>query len=162
MLRKFATLLLLLLFFGNAAAETRSGRVSWVYDGDTLKVEGVGKVRLLGIDTPEKEASPRDDYYRRHERIAPDRLRRIAAQALNFNRQQLKNRSVRLEFDHEQRDSYGRTLAYVFLPDGRMLNRLLLAQGLAAVYRRFDFRYKADFLRAEQSARDRRLGLWHK
>lgn len=156
------SLLIGLLFCASVCAETRSGKVSWIYDGDTIRVEGIGKVRLIGIDTPEKEASSRDAYYLRHDGVAPATLRKIARQALSFNLQQAKNRQVRLEFDHEKTDSYGRTLAYVILPDGRSLNRLLLEQGLAAVYRRFDFRYKADFLAAEKSARDQQLGLWHK
>lgn len=151
-----------LLFCTCALADPVSGRVSWVYDGDTILVDGVGKVRLLGIDTPEKEASPRDAYYQKQEGVAPVTLRRIAREALSFNRQESQNRRVRLEFDSEKTDSYGRTLAYVILPDGRSLNRLLLERGLAAVYRRFDFRHKADYLQAEKSARDRQLGLWHK
>ncbi|MEJ2700672.1 MAG: thermonuclease family protein, partial [Desulfuromonadales bacterium] len=64
--------------------------------------------------------------------------------------------------DHDERDRYGRLLAYVVLPDGRMLNRLLLEKGYAAVYRRFDFRLKQDFLRAEADARRRQVGLWQK
>ena len=57
---------------------------------------------------------------------------------------------------------YGRLLAYVYLPDGRLLNRMLLEQGLAAVYRKFTFRMKTDFLTAEQQARQAGIGLWKK
>lgn len=155
-------LLLLLLFCSSAVAETRSGNVSWIYDGDTIKVDGIGKVRLIGIDAPEKKASSRDNYYQRHDQIDPGTLRQIAQQAFYFNIQVVKNRNVKLEFDHEKTDSYGRTLAYVILPNGRMLNQLLLEKGLAAVYRRFDFKHKSKFLLTEKSARDQQLGLWHK
>ena len=153
-------LLLFLLLAGSASAETVTANVSWIYDGDTIKVDGVGKVRLIGIDSPEKKASSRDDYYLRH-KIEPATLRAIATKALKFNIKTAKDRRVTLKFDREKTDSYNRTLAYVFLPDGRMLNRLLVEKGLAAVYRRFDFRHKQDFLKAEKTARDRRLGLWH-
>lgn len=155
-------LLLILFFCSSAVAETRNGKVSWIYDGDTIKVTGIGKVRLIGIDSPEKHNSARDNYYSRRYQIEPETLRLIAKQALKFNIDQVKNRRVRLEFDHEQTDTYGRTLAYVILPDGRMLNRMLLEKGLATVYRRFDFRYKKDFLKVESIARDRQLGLWNK
>ncbi len=155
-------LLLFLLFSSSAFAESRSGNVSWIYDGDTIKVDGIGKVRLIGIDAPEKEASPRDDYYQRHDQIDPATLRKIAQQAFNFNIETVKNRRVKLEFDHEKTDRYGRTLAYVILPNGHTLNQLLLEKGFAAVYRRFDFQRKHDFLLAEKSARDRQQGLWHK
>ena len=162
MIIRLIPVLLLLLFCSSALAETRSGNVSWVYDGDTIKVDGIGKVRLIGIDAPEKKASLRDDYYQRHDQIDPRTLRNIAQQAFKFNIREVKNRKVKLEFDHERTDSYGRTLAYVILPNGRMLNQLLLEKGLAAVYRRFDFQHKSEFLRAEKSARDQQLGLWHK
>lgn len=155
-------LLLFCLLAGSAHAETLTGRVSWVYDGDTIKVDGVGKVRLLGIDAPEKEASPRDDHYLRQDKIAPSTLREVAEQALRLNIKTVKGHRVSLELDRERTDRYDRTLAYVYLSDGRMLNRLLLEKGLAAVYRRFDFHYKQDFLNAEESARDQHLGLWHK
>ncbi len=154
-------LLLILLFAGSASAETLTGKVSWIYDGDTIKVDGVGKVRMIGIDTPEKKASSRDDYYLRQHNIEPATLREVAVKALKFNIKTVKGRRVTLEFEREKTDSYNRTLAYVILPDGRMLNRLLVEEGLAAVYRRFEFRHKKNFLKAEKLARDQRLGLWH-
>lgn len=141
-----------------AAAEVR-GRVSWIYDGDTVKVDGVGKVRLLGIDTPEKKASERDKTYRRVG-IAPKQLRRGAKRATDFLLRTAKGQVVTLTFDRDKKDRHGRTLAYVTLPDGRMLNRELLREGLACVYRRFDFRLKDDFLRVEAVARDAGRGLW--
>jgi micrococcal nuclease len=163
-LASLSVLLLVLFLCGSVLAQSsaQTGKVSWVYDGDTIKVEGIGKVRLIGIDTPEKTDSPRDTYYKKHDQIEPATLRQIARQAFEFNLKLLKNHRVRLEFDAEKTDTYDRTLAYVYLPDGRMLNQLLLEQGLAAVYRRFDFKYKDEFLRTEKSARKHQLGLWLK
>jgi len=141
-----------------AAAELR-GRVSWVYDGDTIRVAGIGKVRMLGIDVPEKEASRRDRFFLRRG-IAQARLRNIHNRANVFVREQILGRSVSLRTEKPAYDAYGRLLAYVTLPDGRLLNRLLLKQGLAVVYRRFDFDLKKDFLAAEQEARRARRGMW--
>ena len=151
---------LLLFLSGSVQAATLWGQVSWIDDGDSLRVEGIGKVRLLGIDTPEYRASSRDRFYQQRFAIPPDRLRLIAAQAKEFNRRRVKNRTVRLEPGRVSRDKYGRLLAYVYLPDGTMLNRLLLKKGLASVFRRYDFRYKADFLASEQKARNNHIGLW--
>jgi micrococcal nuclease len=162
MSRWLVALLLVLVCSTSPIAAPLSGLVSWVYDGDTLKVEGIGKVRLIGIDAPEKTESPRDDYYLQQEKLTRATLRQTGKLAFDFNRREARNRRVRLEFDEQRIDSYGRTLAYVYLPDGRLLNQVLLQNGLAAVYRRFDFRLKAKFLQAEKSARARRLGLWHK
>jgi len=155
-------LLLLLLPVTELAAEaTLKGSVSWIYDGDTLEVEGVGKVRLLGVDTPEKQASDRDNFYQQWQ-ISPARLRDIARQATRFGINHSKCRTVSLASGATRYDRHGRMLAYVYLPDGRLLNRLLLERGLATVYRRFDFSMKEDFLKAEELARQHGLGLWKK
>ncbi|HEY7745333.1 MAG TPA: thermonuclease family protein [Desulfuromonadales bacterium] len=154
----FLTLLLLAVAAGTGAGELR-GRVEWIYDGDTIKVAGVGKVRLLGIDTPEREESDKDRFFIKLGGNGKT-LRRIAGEALRFNIATIKGKDVRLTLDHEKRDAYGRLLAYVTLPDGRLLNRLLLEKGYAVVYRRFDFRLKEDFLAAEAEARHRKVGLW--
>jgi len=143
------------------AAEFR-GRVTWIYDGDTIEVENIGKVRLLGIDTPEYQDSPRDKFYRKNFALAPEKLREIAQQAKNFSIREVKDRRVRMETDQQPYDKHKRLLAYVYLPGGDMLNRLLLEQGLAAVFRRYDFRYKKDFLKTEKLARKRGRGLWKK
>jgi micrococcal nuclease len=156
----FLALLLLAVATGAGAGELR-GRVEWIYDGDTIKVAGVGKVRLLGIDTPEREASDKDRFFVKLGGNGKT-LRRIAGEALRFNIATVKGKEVRLTLDHEKRDAYGRLLAYVTLPDGRLLNRLLLEKGYAVVYRRYAFRLKAEFLAAEAGARRAKVGLWAK
>lgn len=160
-----AALLWLILFVcgvnctAAAAGPVLQGEVSWIYDGDTLKVDGFGKVRLIGIDSPEKNQSSRDNFYRRWD-ITPAQLRKTARQALDFCIVEAKGKTVILTVDRVPRDRHGRLLAYVHLPDGRLLNRLLLEQGLATVYRRFDFDLKEEFLETEQAARERQVGLW--
>lgn len=134
--------------------------VQWVYDGDTLQIAGIGTVRLIGIDCPEKQTSDRDYAFRRLGGASSRQLRSIAKSTLSRVIALCKGQSVRLEFDGERTDRYQRTLAYVWLEDGRMLNRLLLEEGRAIVYRRFDFKHKQDFLKVEETARRQRVGLW--
>ncbi len=157
--RLFLFLCVCLLTTPQCAAEL-NGTVSWVYDGDTLRINNIGKVRLLGIDCPEDRDSPRDRFYQDNFQITPERLRAIARQAKRFNIEQVKGQRVRLEFDQHKVDPYGRQLVYLYLQDGRMLNRLLLEKGLASVFRRYSFRLKEDFLTAEATARKQQLGLW--
>lgn len=140
------------------AAETR-GRVEWVYDGDTVQVAGVGKVRLLGIDAPEKESSERDKSYLRRG-LKRQALRSTAAAATAYLIREAKGEVVTLQYEGTPVDSYGRQLAYLILPDGRNLNHELVCSGLAFVYRRFDFSRKRDFIACEESARDNRRGVW--
>lgn len=153
--------LLLVLFLGCADAGQGdvSGIVSWVHDGDTLKVDGIGTVRLIGIDVPEKAASSRDQYLLR-QGVAGPIQRQTAKNALHFVIGEAKGKTVRLRFDGDRQDRHGRTLAYVLLPDGRNLNQLLIEEGLAAVYRRFNFQLKKEFLAAEKEARREGRGMW--
>ncbi|HKL48318.1 MAG TPA: thermonuclease family protein [Desulfuromonadales bacterium] len=155
--------LLLPVFQQTATAEPAelAGKVIRIYDGDTIEVESVGKVRLIGIDVPEFKASQRDRFYQR-QNISPDTLRRTARRARMFNIDHARGERVRLSLDHQFRDRYDRVLAYVHLPDGQLLNRLLLEAGLASVYRRFKFRLKDDFLNAEAEARRHGVGMWQK
>jgi micrococcal nuclease len=162
LVRRLAWLLLALLLWptlGAAAAPALSGTVSWVYDGDTLEIEPLGKVRLLGIDAPESVAGPRDDYYL-HRGLPATLLRQTATAAKAYLIQQVKGHHVRLTLDRTPRDKYDRLLGYVQLEDGRLLNRLLLEKGLATVFRRFNFKLKQDFLAAEAAAQKRQVGLW--
>ncbi len=124
-----------------------------------LKIDPVGKVRLIGIDTPERENSQRDRYLIK-QGISAARQREIYQLAKEFNIKQVKGKEVTLTLDDSPRDRYGRLLAYVRLPDGRLLNRVLLEQGMAVVYRRFSFHLKEDFLTAEAEAKRNKLGLW--
>ncbi|APG28794.1 hypothetical protein A7E78_13735 [Syntrophotalea acetylenivorans] len=154
-------LLLLALLPSSASAETLSGRVKWIYDGDSIEVTGIGTVRLLGIDAPEHKASQRDRYYLRWG-IEPATLRHINQAGKTYLIESVKGETVVLKTENKERDRYNRLLAYVYLPDGRLLNRLLLEKGFAVVYKRFDFEQKTDFLEAESQARCNKNGLWQR
>ena len=122
-----------------------------VVDGDTLQVRRGGRdvtVRLIGIDTPEV------DWYGGEAGC-------FGARAGRFAMRLLDGRRVRLELDRERLDPYGRTLAYLYLPDGRMLNVVLVRRGIAQVtiYPPND-RHEERLRRAEATARAEGAGLW--
>jgi len=130
-----------------------SGLVVYVFDGDTLKVESGGrsfKVRVLGIDTPEVGGP-----YTRIEpfgRMASDRTKALAL-----------GKRVRLEYGSKRyKDRFGRLLAYVTLPDGRDLGRLLITEGLAEAFRSTRYGRKKLYHQLEAQARKARLGIWSK
>lgn len=141
--RTAVALALLLALPGLAAAQ----RVRQVIDGDTITVSGVGVVRLLGVDAPEKRGG-----YRQAEPFGD------AATA--FMKKLLEGRDVRLEYDGPRTDQYNRTLAYVVLSDGRIANIEIIRAGLAETYRRFDFTRKPDYQAAEREAREAKRGMW--
>jgi micrococcal nuclease len=98
------------------------GQVVRVVDGDTIRVRLGGRterVRYIGVDTPEsvKPGTPVQCYAKR---------------AAAANAALVAGRSVRLVGDVEQRDRYGRLLAYVYRePDGAFVNATLVRDGYA-------------------------------
>ncbi|MDD5154941.1 MAG: thermonuclease family protein, partial [Candidatus Omnitrophica bacterium] len=108
--------------------------VTRVVDGDTLKLENGERVRLIGIDTPEMHDS--DKLYRDARRTKQDiqTIKAMGRRAYNFTRTLVEGKQVRLEFDVERYDRYGRLLAYVFLKDsGAFVNAEIIKQGYASV-----------------------------
>ena len=122
-------------------------RVRKVIDGDTITVSGVGTVRLLGVDAPEKTGG-----YREAERYGDE--------ATRFMRELVDGKLVRLEYDGERKDKFDRTLAYVLLEDGTIANEAIIRAGWAKTYRRFTYRRKPQFQAAERDARAAGRGMW--
>ena len=125
----------------------RTGKVVHVLDGDTIVVDGVGTVRYLGIDTPEL-----------HHPRKP--VERFAARAAAANRAMVEGREVRLVTDREERDAYGRLLAYVYVGD-TMVNAELMRGGYAESFAFAPNTLHKDlFDRLEQQARAAGRGQW--
>ena len=104
-----------------------TARVNYVYDGDTLQLEDGRKVRLMGIDTPE--------VYNRHKTLDEDiRLNGEKAKSALQQQLALSKQHIGLAFGPQQFDRYGRTLAHVFLPDGKNLQAWLIEQGYAIAF----------------------------
>ncbi|MCB2225274.1 MAG: thermonuclease family protein [Desulfarculaceae bacterium] len=165
--RLLAALGLVLCLALSAQAGSRTAQVVYINDGDTILVSIKGReelVRLLGVDAPETGHSKGlARRARRHHRTpeqeaAAGQAARQAARALVKVGDMVKLVDGRPLSDY--RDRYGRLLAFVYLPDGRMLNQEMIAGGWARVYRRFNYRHKADFRRAEREARKAKRGLW--
>lgn len=121
-----------------------------VIDGDTIEVMYQGKtesVRLIGVDTPET--------------VHPSKpVQPYGPEASAFTKSQLTGKQIGLEFDVEQRDRYGRLLAYVWM-ENQMFNRTLVKEGYAQVAT-FppNVRYVDDFVALQREARAADRGLW--
>ena len=124
-------------------------RVRWVADGDTVRLEDGRRVRLLGIDAP--ETGGRDGRPQYFAREAHARLQELV----------LSTR-VRLELEDQGQDRYGRVLAWLYLPDGRMVNEMLVAEGFAFFYHHPGQQpdLQARLLAAQRRAMAENAGFW--
>ncbi|MET0770027.1 MAG: thermonuclease family protein [Solirubrobacteraceae bacterium] len=132
---------------GTDAGAGLSGEVVRVADGDTVRVRIDGgreeRVRYIGIDTPE---------------VTSDEC--FAAEAAEYNERLVAGRRVRLVLDAEERDRYGRLLAYVYAGD-RFVNAELLRNGYAQPLTvPPNVRFEDRFRRLAREARREGKGLW--
>ena len=137
---------------GGEPAAPSTGRVVRVVDGDTIRVRLGGteeRVRYIGVDTPEtvKPGTP---------------VQCFGKAASAFNARLVRARTVRLVFDAERRDRYGRLLAYVYRePDGLFVNAELVRRGYAQPLTIAPNVAHADeFRRLARTARRGERGLW--
>lgn len=126
-----------------------TAQVTRVIDGDTVLLANGARVRLLGIDAPEMERDERPAEFK-------------AQQAKDFLAHMVGGKKVRLEYDQLRYDHYGRLLAYLFLPEGPLVNVELVRQGLARVYSHTpNVRYQEVLMAAQRQAMEAHRGLWH-
>ena len=121
-----------------------------VIDGDTIVINRGGKeekVRLIGVDAPETKHPKKP-------------VERFGKEAYLFTKEMVEGKEVRLEFDQQRRDRYGRLLAYVYLMDGTFLNAEIIRQGYGFAYTRYPFKYLEKFRGYEREARENKLGMW--
>jgi len=142
--------LLLLLFLLFSILSQRGGEeylVARVLDGDTIELSSGEKVRYIGIDAPELHHPRKEVQY-------------YAQGAYQANRNLVEGKRVTLELDVEERDRYGRILAYVYV-NGVMVNEWLIAHGYAQVAT-FppNVKYADKFRALEKEAKANGLGLW--
>lgn len=125
-------------------------RVSYVFDGDTIKLVTSQHVRFIGINTPEIA----------HDGRSAQPLGVRAAEQLRRLLRRHHDR-VELRYDVQRHDHYGRTLAHIYLEDGTNVEQWLLQRGLATTLAVPPNLWNIDcYQRAERRARTARRGIW--
>ena len=128
------------------------GVVRRVIDGDTVELADGRLVRYLGIDTPEVRRRNGAQWV-----TDPQPFGREATEA---NRRLVEGKTVRLEYDVQTHDRYGRLLAYVY-HEGQMVNAALLEEGYAHLLTiPPNVKYAEQFRALAQHARQAQRGLW--
>jgi micrococcal nuclease len=130
--------------------------VAKVVDGDTVELEGGEKVRLIGVNTPET--------------VKPDSLEQpYGKEASGFTKSQIEGKKVFVETDVQEKDNYGRTLAYIYLQKPKteeeiekyMFNATLLREGYAQLMTIPPNSKHTDlFVKEQKAAREAGKGIW--
>ncbi len=135
----FLLFLFVLLIFSESEKEI--GFVGRVLDGDTFELNNSKKVRLIGINSPERG----EIYYDESRRKLKDLI---------------EGKKVFMEKDKEEKDRYGRLLRYVYLEE-EMVNLLMVENGYAIHYLFEPNTFYGNlFENAEKSAMESESGLW--
>jgi micrococcal nuclease len=122
-------------------AKSDTATVLKILDGDTFILSGDRRIRLLGMDTPEK-GEP------------------FSEAAKNFADSLLFGRHITIEFEKNTQDKYGRLLGYVYA-NNLLINKLLVERGLARLYLfQGTKKHNNELFSAQKQARDRKLGIW--
>lgn len=122
-----------------------------VVDGDTILINYGGTeiyVRLLGVDAPET--------------VHPDKpLQHYGREATVFLTNLLKGERIYFGFGFEEKDRYGRMLAFLYrADDGLFVNREIIRQGYGKAVRQYNYPDKAKLIKLEGLAQAAKKGIW--
>jgi endonuclease YncB( thermonuclease family) len=160
-------LVLLRRFAPNVPKENTPLLCTQVIDGNTIRVKWRGRierVRLLGVDTAERDPSNRKDLAKYGRAI-------IDAGAYNrateFLRGLCEGKKVRLRYSRSSPRLDGtsskRILAYVFVDNGGKpidVNAEICRQGFTYWYSKYEHDRREEFKQYVEEARDAKRGLW--
>jgi len=123
-------------------------QVRWVDDGDSIVLQDGRHVRYIGINAPEIQH-------------ADQKAEPFGNEAKSINTKLVFQKNVRLEYDREKRDPYGRTLAYVYLRNGLFANTEMIAQGAAYfLFLRPNTKHTLLFVKNQHAAMLAGKGFW--
>ena len=160
--RPFLVPLLLVIL---SATPFQADDIQWrtvqrVVDGDTVELDGKEKVRLIGVDTPEKFSSKKLDADARESNRDKETIKALGERASKFTKELCEGKKVWLEYGQEKSDRYGRTLAYLHLEDGTVVNEEIIRQGFGNAYTKYPHKYLEAYRELEKEAREGEKGLW--
>ena len=138
-----------------------------ILDGDGLIAKNIftnreEEIRLLGIDAPELKVCRKLKQDERETHLPAQLLIELGYEALQFLIKKTRNvKSITLiQEQKNQTDTYGRTLAYVLLPNGKTLNEILVRRGFAKPYNKVYCSELPLYQKLNLRARTKRKGLY--
>ncbi len=141
--------------------------LSRAVDGDGLILKNIlnnseEEIRFLGIDAPEIKPCKKLIQDERETHMAGQLLMMLGRQSFNFLIELIPP-GTKLIVKTESKnylDIYGRTLAYVYMPDGRCVNEIMVAEGYAKPYSRFYCRELTNYQILNMKAKNEKKGLY--
>lgn len=146
-MNKVLCLLWILFSCSSTNADGPYYQVVRIVDGDTFVLEHIGKIRLIGVNTPETKDPRRPVQF-------------FGKEASQFLTKLISGKKVKLEYDQQKKDKFQRTLAYAYLPDGTHINAKIIAEGYGFAFTRYPFQKMEQFRMLEKKARENKVGLW--
>ena len=156
--------------------------VAYVVDGDTLVLNTREKIRLIGVDTPEKYESKKLFRMAARKKVSPEQIVAQGIKASEFTRDLVLGKKVLVVLDENNkginhRDKYDRVLAYIYILNERsskayivgarvndksaiFLNASIINAGYGEFFRNYEYKHKDYFRSLEQIAKRERRGLW--
>jgi micrococcal nuclease len=136
-----------------------------IIDVDTIIIRLQGhkeRVRLIGIDAPECRPNLKAEKDSIRTRDDLRTITEMGQRATRYVKGIISpGDQIELELDLQQRDKYQRVLAYIWLPDGRMLNEEIVRAGYASLMTiPPNVRYHQRLQEAYIEAREGKRGLW--
>lgn len=127
-------------------------KVIRVIDGDTVKLENGENLRYIGLDTPETRIKKNNRFI-----YAPQPF---ALDAKRLNQKLVENKYIKIEFDVEKKDIYGRLLGYCFVGN-TFINAKLIEEGFAVTFTiPPNVKYIDTFIALQRAAREAKKGMW--
>ena len=161
------TMGIIIITIGLCAKNKQKVLLKSIVDGDTIKILYYGRIvkcRLIGIDTPECRMNwkTKKDAKRTGQTIKSI-IRQGKAAKFYLKSILEKGRYIFIEFDKQKKDRYNRLLVYVYLSDGRMVNKMILQAGYAVPMSIWPcVKYSQEFNKLHEIAKKEHKGLWQK
>ena len=136
--------------------------VKRVVDGDTFLLSNGDRVRLLGIDTPEKFQSKKLDNDADITHQDKRTIQKLGQLASDYVKNFVEGKKVYLEREpnYEDKDRYNRLLRWIYLEDGTFVNGKIVRDGYAQVYEKFPVSKLEELRKYQKEARENNRGLW--
>lgn len=142
-------------------------KLNRIVDGDGIILNDIVnntelEIRFLGIDAPEIKSCQKLIKDERETHIAGELLMLLGRMSFNYLKELvLPGTSLTIELERgNEEDPYGRTLAYVYLPDGRCLNEIMVSEGYAKPYSRYYCRELTNYQILNMKAKNEKKGLY--